>query len=177
MKIATSILTGAALLAMAQAAQAVPPKPTGKYAFMGFNQCEARFNFSIRNYTTPGAGTDVGVKMISPAQSGTLSAETGYITFTPSTVGASSGNVVLTNRSQAQGGALRINNSRFPWTGGSEADLNGTYSFTDTTFTITIPVQGTFTFAMTHANAGKTFYLVRHEAPDPCLNAITATKQ
>lgn len=179
MKIATSIWTGVALLAMAQTAQAVPPKPTGKFAFMLFNQCEAKINTTTANtYLKDGGGTDIAVRTLRLAPQigvGGISVNNGYITFSPSAVGSSSGNVLLSGQTLVEGGSLRVNNDGRAMTSGPQPNINGTYSFTDTTFTITIPGEGAQAFAMTHANNSKTFYLVRREDAR-CLTAITATR-
>lgn len=168
MKFATIAAVSIAVLAMGQAAQAVAPKPSGKFAFMGFAQCEARI--------TTSKDPQGDVIAVNHPQSGLLSIENGYITFTPQTVGASKGNVLIQGRTMVEGGSLRVNNSGFAMQSVAEANISGTYEFTDTTFTITIPQEGALQFAMTHANAGRTVYLVRREDAR-CLNAITATKQ
>jgi hypothetical protein len=171
MKIPMRVLTGvaAAVLAMAQTAQAAP-KVSGKYALMVFTQCEARFT------TTTGSGG--AVTSVNPSQSGELNIGVGSFTFpaVASSAGNASAEMVL-----VAGGSLRINNSGNAMAAHTEA-LAGTFSFTNTTFTFdpagaAPPMTWVMRFGdVLGTGVAKTLYLVRREDAR-CVNSITATRQ
>ncbi len=179
MKIATIVWTGVALLAMAQAAQAAPPKVSGKYAMMIFTQCEARFTTTMDTYSKPGSTTGPAVKSVNTFNSGELNISVGTLTF-PATA-ASSGNASF-EAFIVSGGSLRINNS-----GGAMATHTetaaGTFSITDTTFTFDptgVEPAMIWTFRagniIVSSGLARTIYMVRRENAR-CVNAVTATKQ
>jgi hypothetical protein len=165
MKIATSILTGAALLAMAQAAQAAVPKVQGKYAYNSVSLCQA--------LVTTNKDTQGKVTSVNPAQGGSISVDTGYITFPA--VAASSGTMSVAGNGFG-GDTVRINNSGVaikPYS----TNPSGTFTLTGTTLTFAGQV-----FLMTYGNVvggvARTINLVQNEKENPrCINSITATKQ
>jgi len=177
MKIATSVWTGMALLAMAQGAQAAVPLVSGKYALMTFSQCEAKFTTTTDNYVLGVGGTAPAVKTVNPMQSGELNIGVGSLTFP--TVAASFGPASLEMYIVA-GGSLRINATGGAMAAHTEA-MSGTFSFpTATTFSFT-PTAGTaMTWTIRPGNivsgVARTLYMVRKENAQ-CVNAITATKQ
>src|SRR6187431_303469 len=74
MKIACGLLAGLVTLAMGQAAQAAPPKVTGKYAYLSINMCQASFATTTDIYRL-GSGTNApAVKTLSPANAGLINA-------------------------------------------------------------------------------------------------------
>jgi len=174
MKIATNFLAGVMTLALGQVAQAAPPKVTGKYAFMAISLCQSGFTATTDTYRLGNGSTAPAVRTINPVNSGLMSAETGYITFTPASAGAANGtaNVAAT---QVEGSALKINNNGIAWAQKPD-NFTGPYSFTDTTFNFDGDV-----FQMTFGNVvntfAKTVYLVRREGTSNCFNSVTATKQ
>lgn len=166
MKIATMILAGAATLAMAQAAQAAP-KVSGKYAYTSTGMCQALIS---QNKNGTGAVTSVN-----PANGGTITSEVGYITFPAAA--SSSGNATVTGRG-FEGNAVRISPNSTAPTGNVLAinnNLSGTFSLTETTFTIAGQ-----TFLMSYGNVvsgvARTIHLVQKETTR-CINTITATKK
>jgi hypothetical protein len=160
MRVAGSLLTIAATLAMTHSVMAAAPKPAGKYMFMSFSNCEA----NVRTARDP-QGDIISVV---PQNSGVLSASVGYMEFTPASPGASNGQATMT-ATMVEGGSLRIDGSGFAMRQRPD-NHSGAYSFTDTTFTF----EG-MTFVMTHANNGRQVYLLRRENAR-CLNAISATR-
>jgi hypothetical protein len=176
MKIACGLLAGLGILAMGQAAQAAPPKVTGKYAYLSINMCQASFTTTTDIYRL-GSGTNApAIKTLSPANAGLMSASTGYITFTPAAAGAPNGTAAGSGV-LVEGAALKINASGNPaWAQKADPIPSSTYSFTDTTFTLAGDV-----YQMTYGNVvntfAKTVNLLRREGTTNCLIAITATKQ
>ena len=177
MKIATSVWTGVALLAMAQAAQAAPPKVSGKYALMIFTQCEARFTTTSDTYRLGTGATAPAVKTVNPFNSGELNISVGTLTF-PATA-ASSGNASY-EAYIVSGGSLRVNSSGGAMGVHTEAAA-GTFSVTDTKFTfdpsgVEPAMIWTFRAGNIVSGVARTIYMVRGENAR-CVNAITATKQ
>ncbi|MGQ0484527.1 MAG: hypothetical protein ACT4SY_04145 [Hyphomicrobiales bacterium] len=177
MKISTSVWTGVALLAMAQVAQAAPPKVSGKYAMMIFTQCQAGFTTTTDTYRLGTGATAPAVKSLTPAGSGELNISVGTITF-PATA-ASSGTASF-EAYIVSGASLRINS-----TGGFIAPHTeaapGTFSLTDTLFTfdpsgVEPAMIWTFRAGNIVSGLARTIYMVRRENAR-CVNAITATKQ
>jgi hypothetical protein len=177
MKIATIVWTGVALLAMAQAAEAAPPKVSGKYALMIFTQCQARFTTTIDTYSKPGNTTGPAVKSVNPFDIGELNMGVGTITF-PATA-ASSGTASF-EAFIVSGGSLRVNTTGGAMTTHTEAPPAGPYSFTDTTFTFTPGGEPAMTWTIRPGNivsgVARTLHMVRRENAR-CVNAVTATKQ
>jgi hypothetical protein len=167
MKNAAIVWTGLALLAMAQAAHAAPPKVSGKYVLMSLTQCEARFTATGTN----------PVNSVNPSQSGELNMGVG--TFTFPAVAASSGNGSL-ELVIISGGSLRVNNSGNAMSGHTEA-VAGTFAFSNTAFAFDpTGAEPVMSFAMRFGDVvggvARTLYLVRRENAQ-CVNSITATKQ
>lgn len=178
MKISTIVWTGVALLAMAPAAEAAPPKVSGKYAMMIFTQCQAGFTTSTATYSKPGNTTGPAVATLIPAGSGELNISVGTITF-PATA-ASLGNASF-EAFIVSGASLRINTSGAFMTTHTET-APGTFSFTETQFTFDptgVDPAMVWTFRAGNFAAGglaRTLYMTRREDAR-CVNAITATKQ
>ena len=170
MKIPMRVLTGvaAAVLAMAQTAQAAP-KVSGKYALMVFTQCEARFT------TTSGSGS---VTSVNPSQSGELNIGVG--TFTFPAIAASAGSASL-EMVIVSGGSLRINNFGNAMAAHTETPA-GTFSFSNTVFMFKPTGEPVMVWTMRFADVvpatgvARTLYMVRREDAR-CVNSITATKQ
>jgi hypothetical protein len=80
-------------IAMAQVEPAAAANVSGTYALSGVTSCEARLEDTEHHIT---------------GRTGLLSANTGYVTFTPSSAGSESGTVVSTGVTQVEGGALRF---------------------------------------------------------------------
>lgn len=172
MKIATSIWTGVALLAMAQAAHAAP-LVSGKYALMTFSQCQAGFTTTIDSYMRAAGGTGPGVKSVNPTGSGELNIGVGTITFPA--IAASSGPASLELYIVA-GGSLKINSSGGAMAAHTET-ATGTFSITATSFTFDPDgVEPAMIWTIRPANSARTLYMVRKEDAK-CINAVTATKQ
>jgi hypothetical protein len=169
MKIPMRVLTGvaAAVLAMAQTAQAAP-KVSGKYALMVFTQCEARF-------TTTGSAP---VNSVNPSQSGELGVGVGTFTFPaiPASAGSASLEMVIVS-----GGSLRVNNSGNAMTTHTETPA-GTFSFSNTVFMFKPTGEPVMVWTIRFADVvpatgvARTLYMVRREDAR-CVNSITATKQ
>jgi hypothetical protein len=144
MKIASACVTGLFFVfaaAHATPAAAAAPKVSGKYALMGWSSCQAKFTTKSRNYKLPTADPHSGpaVWELSPGGLGQISVEAGYVTFTPSAAGSTSGTFAGTTTS-INGSALAIITDGTPH-GTSMKQKNGetfsgAYSATDTTFTI-----------------------------------------
>ena len=128
MKIATSLLACASVLAMVQAASAAP-KVSGKYSLMMWESCEAAF--------TSG-------NLDSQKQVGLQSTSIGTITF-PATAGSSGTMTVKTTR--FEGGTLRIDGNGFTTKQGGD-NFTASFTLTETTFT----AVGNQTFAMIYGN-------------------------
>lgn len=172
MKIATSIWTGVALLAMAQAAQAAP-LVSGKYALMTFSQCQAGFTTTIDSYMRAAGGIGPGVKSVNPTGSGELNIGVGTITFP--TIAASSGIASLELYIVA-GGSLKINSNGSAMAAHTET-ATGTFSITATSFTFDPDgAEPAMIWTIRPANSARTLYMVRKEDAK-CVNAVTATKQ
>ena len=168
MKNATIVLTGVALLAMAQAAQAAAPKVSGKYALMIFTQCQAGF-------TTTTNGT--AITSLTPAGNGELNISVGTITFpTPAVpTGTATFEAYIVS-----GASLRINGAGSAM-GVHLENATGTFSFpTATTFRFTPTGEAANTWTIRPGNTvsgvARTLYMVRRENAK-CVNAVTATKQ
>ena len=168
-------LTGVALLAMAQTAEAAP-KVSGKYALMIFIQCGAKIATTTANFAKPGGGSAPAVASVTQQGTGEIAIAVGTITF-PSTA-ASSGSATL-EMSQVGGDVLRLDGNGSPVGTDTQNDA-GTFAVTNTSFTFT-PTGGaaevwTMRYADLVSGVARTLYLVRREDAN-CLNAITATKQ
>ena len=176
MKVTTGLLASFGILAMGQAAQATPPKVTGKYAYLSINMCQSSFTTTTDTYRLGSGTTAPAVKSLNTASAGLMGTGIGYITFTPASAGAANGTVTGTGF-LVEGAALKINSSGSPaWALKSDTIPSAAYSFTDTTFTLAGDV-----YQMTYGNVvntfAKTVYLMRREGTTNCLNAVTATKQ
>src|SRR5262245_53549630 len=106
MRFASHFLAGAAVLFLAQAAEAAPPKVAGKYAVLVFEQCSSAFNVVTDTFTKPGNKTGPGVKGINSIGNGEFGIEVGTFTFPAAASAAGKASVALTNFS---GDVLRIN--------------------------------------------------------------------
>ena len=176
---ATRLMAGAALLAGSIAfapvtpAAAAAPKVSGKYALLSWSLCQAKFTTKSRDYKLPNNTTGPAVQEIDPAGMGEILVETGYVTFTPMSVGATSG-TFAGSTTVISGSALAIDASGSPVAKKTES-FSGNYSATDTSFTLQSDV-----FAMTYgdvaAGLAKTINLVRKESP-ACLSALSFTRQ
>jgi hypothetical protein len=168
-------LTGVALLAMAQTAEAAP-KVSGKYALMIFVQCGARIATTTANFAKPGGGSGPAVASLNSPDSGEIAIGVGTLTF-PSTA-ASSGSASL-ELSYVGGDVLRVNGSGSP-VGTHTENHAGTFAVTNTSFTFTPSGEAAMVWTMRFGDlvsgVARTLYMVRQEDPK-CLNALTATKQ
>ena len=176
MTIARSVWAGAALLAMAQAAVAAP-LVSGKYALMTTSQCTAKFSTTTDTYRLGTGATAPAVKTVNPLANGELNAGVGTITFplTAASTGAASVELSLVS-----GSLLRINGGGNAMATHTET-ISGTFSLTNTTFTLTPSVGPAMTWTMRPGNivtsgVARTLYMVRKEDAN-CLNTVTATKQ
>ena len=175
MTIARSVWAGAALLAMAQAAAA--PLVSGKYALMTTSQCTGKFGTTTDTYRLGSGATAPAVKTVNPLANGELNAGVGTITFplTAASTGAASVELSLVS-----GSLLRINGGGNAMATHTET-ISGTFSLTNTTFTLTPSVGPAMTWTMRPGNivtsgVARTLYMVRKEDAN-CLNTVTATKQ
>jgi len=181
MKAAIGLMAGAILLAgQTGIAGAAALKPSGKYVFTDVDNCEAKFTFTTESFKLANNNTDTGVHMINSVGNGGIGSSIGYITFTPKT--ATGGKVSLT-LTQVTGGALRINNGGVNVKTTTET-INGTYSFTADSFTITPSGQSALVFtavygSLNSSGAPTSVHLIRShtstETPN-CVEAITATQ-
>lgn len=173
------ILVASLILLISSHVLAAPPNLIGgRYAFHSQSSCEARFNATAAtNFVRATAGGNVtgpGIVTMDPADSGLHSAEIGYITFTagPS---AYSGSFVMSQRTEVEGGALRINNTGTA-TRVRSGDITGTFTVTETQLRLTIAGQpGTLVFSMVHSNAGRNVYLIMRENAR-CFSSLIATR-
>jgi len=109
MKLATVLSIAATLIvASAQVTQAATLRPSGKYSFMAFDSCEAKFSFTTQSYRLANGNTDTAVRIINSDLNGHLGAGAGYIKFTQTT--ATGGKFSLTV-TEVNASTLRINNS------------------------------------------------------------------
>ena len=151
MKFTSAVLTSS-LVVLAQVsvaqtpAQAAPPKVSGKYALMGSGNCQAKFTTLSRHYKLAGSGNGPAVWEISPDYLGEIAVEAGYITFTPSAAGSTSGTFAGSTTS-IRGSALAIDTSGSPMVQQNGETFSGAYSATSTTFTL-----GGDVFVMTFGN-------------------------
>ena len=157
-----------ALLLSATAAFAATG-PSGKYAFISSEMCEAKLTVSKDNN-----GKVISVGLTQP---GLMSGGVGYITFTPKS--ASGGNAAVTGSTLIEGGALRVGAFAFNWAQKANNKPATPYSFTATTFTF-----GGMVYRYVGSNlAGGFFrnvYLARRDTAGGntnCVNVISATKQ
>jgi hypothetical protein len=178
MKIASACVTG--LLFVFAAVHATPvaaaaPKVSGKYALMGWSSCQAKFTTKTRDYKLPTANPHSGpaVWELSSDGLGQISVEAGYVTFTPSVTGSTSGTFAGSSIS-INGSALAINSDSTPMKQKNEDTFSGNYSATDTTFTI-----GGHLFVLSFGNVvqgvARQINLVRRESPT-CANALSFTR-
>ncbi|HET7679191.1 MAG TPA: hypothetical protein VFK79_03540 [Xanthobacteraceae bacterium] len=166
MKMATGLLAGIAILATASAAQAAP-KVSGRYAINSTAFCQTLITVS--------KDAEQDVSGINSPNNGTISSEVGYIQF-PNTA-ASSGDVSIASKG-FEASAVRINGAGFGVKPITNA-LGGSFSLTNTTFTLTVGSQNmVFTLAYGDVVGGvaRTLYLVQRESAT-CLNTVIATKQ
>jgi hypothetical protein len=180
MKLTTALIAGVAWafgqLATAQMtpADAAAPKVSGKYALLGWNLCQAKFTTLTRDYKLAnGTASGPAVQQIDPGNLGTISVEAGYVTFTPTTAGATSGQFVGSSNI-INGSALKINTAGAALTQKIE-NFSAAYSATDTTFTLNTDVF-VLSFGNVVAGVAKTINLVRKENA-VCLTALSLTKQ
>jgi hypothetical protein len=162
MKIATVFLAGAAMLGMAQAAQAAP-KVSGKYAFISTALCQTLIKI------TKDAQQDV--RGIDTPNGGIVSIDVGYIQF-PDTA-ASSGDVSIESTG-FEASAVRIEGSGFGVKPLNNS-LQGQFTLTDTTFSLKVGNK-TMLFTMSQGAGGKTINLLQKENAT-CINSVVATKQ
>ncbi len=178
MKIASACVT--ALFFVFAAAHATPvaaaaPKVSGKYALMGWSSCQAQFTTKSRDYrlTTANPFSGPAVWELSPGGLGQISVEAGYVTFTPSAPGSTSGTFAGSTTS-INGSALAINSNGTPIKQKNGEIFNGNYSATDTTFTI-----GGDVFVLSFGNVvqgiARQINLVRRES-GTCATALSFTK-
>ena len=169
MRILTGSCAIAALILSATAALAVSG-PSGKYAFVSMEMCEAQLTVT-KDFN--GKVTDVNL-----TKAGMMAGGTGYITFTPTS--ASAGNATVTGAVLIESGALRVGSNGFNWHQNADNQPSTPYSFTATTFTF-----GGQVYRIVGGNlAGgiyKNVYLVRRDDTVPgnanCIISISATKQ
>jgi hypothetical protein len=179
MKIASACVAG--LLFVFAAAHATPaaaaaPKVSGKYALMGWSSCQAKFTTKTRDYKLPTDNPFSGpaVWELSPGTSGEILVEAGYVTFTPSAAGSTSG-MFAGSTTSISGSALAINTNGAPIKQRAIEPFSGAYSATDTTFTI-----GGDEFVLSFGNVvqgiARQINLVRRESAT-CANALSFTRQ
>jgi hypothetical protein len=168
-------LTGVALLAMAQTAEAAP-KVSGKYALMIFVQCGARIATTTANFAKPGGGSAPAVASLTSQENGELTIGVGTFTF-PSTAASSGSASVELNL--VGGDVLRVNGSGSS-VGTHTENHAGTFAVTNTSFTFTPTGESAMVWTMRFGDlvsgVARTLYMVRQEDPK-CINAVTATKQ
>jgi methenyltetrahydromethanopterin cyclohydrolase len=183
----------AAMTVLAQPAQAVSSRVSGKYAYQQIEMCEAKLIVQTQNVLVPPPGTPgtaQGVKSVTSAQTGLISAGVGYITFTATTT--TTGHFSLSG-SIVEGGSLRLNNIGF--TMNTTADSgSGTWSInsaTDPTSVTITPTGGSAqTYTLRYGNLSttapttgiaRTFYLVRKDTVNGnntnCVTTINGTRQ
>jgi hypothetical protein len=178
MKIASACAAGSLFVfAVAQATPvaAATPKVSGKYALMGWSSCQAKFTTKTRDYKLPTANPFSGpaVWELSPGGLGQISVEAGYVTFTPSAAGSTSGTFAGSTTS-INGSALAINTNGTPMKQKNGETFSGAYSATDATFTI-----GGDMFVLSFGNVvqgvARQINLVRRESAT-CANALSFTR-
>ena len=178
MKIASTFVTGFVLMfAVSQApcANAAAPKVSGKYALMGWSNCQAKFTTKNRDYKLPTADPFSGpaVWELSPGNLGEFSVEAGYVTFTPSAPGSTSG-TFAGSTTTIHGSVLAINTAGSSMTQKNGETVSGAYSAADTTFTI-----GGETFVLSFGNVvsgvARQINLVRKE-DFRCASALSFTR-
>jgi hypothetical protein len=179
MKIATGLLAGVAVLAMAQTAHATP-KVAGTYILMSFSQCRAEFTTTTGTYKLPNNSTGPAVTTVNPMENGEINIAVGSITFPDAA--ASTGDASL-EMSIVAGASLKINTS-----GGNigthTETATGTFTVTDTTFTFDPNDGPAMTWTMRAGDfktasvngVARTLYMTRRENAQ-CISALTATKQ
>jgi hypothetical protein len=179
MKIATACITGLVFVfaaAHATPAAAAAPKVSGTYALMGWSSCQAKFTTKSRDYKLPTDNPFSGpaVWELSPEGLGQISVEAGYVTFTPSGAGSTSGTFAGTTTS-INGSALAINGNSTPIKQKNGETFSGAYSATDTTFTV-----GGDEFVLSFGNVvqgvARQINLVRRESAK-CASALSFTRQ
>jgi hypothetical protein len=181
MKVATGLLAGVAVFAMAQAADAAPPKLQGKYAVMIFEQCTASFAAPSATFLrpTPPGGSGPAVRVINSQQNGEFGVEVGTMTF-PAAAPVAFGNATIA-LTGARGHALRINGGGSAVTVQTDT-LSGPFTITPTTFSFTPTGQPKLTWTASYGNIApvsglvRTMYMVRKDG-NSCVQAIQATKQ
>jgi hypothetical protein len=178
MKIASACAAGSLFVfAVAQATPvaAATPKVSGKYALMGWSSCQAKFTTKSRDYKLPTANPFSGpaVWELSPGGLGQISVEAGYVTFTPSAAGSTSGTFAGSTTS-INGSALAINTNGTPMKQKNGETFSGAYSATDATFTI-----GGDVFVLSFGNVvqgvARQINLVRRESAT-CAAALSFTR-
>ncbi len=179
MRVLTGALGGMAVLALAQAAVAAPPKVAGKYAVMIFEQCSSAFNYTNDSYLKPPSSnpaTGPGVKGINTMQNGEFGIEVGTFTFPAVAATSGSASVALTNVS---GASLRINNGGNTVTVQTE-NISGTFSVAAATFTFTPASQPAITWTASYGDIvsgiARTLYFVRKDG-NLCVQGMSLTKQ
>jgi hypothetical protein len=178
MKFASAFVSGSLFVfAIAQAtpANAAPPKVSGKYALMGWSNCQAKFTTKSRDYKLPTADPFSGpaVWELSPAGLGEFSVEAGYVTFAPSAPGSTSGTFAGTTTS-IHGSVLAINSAGSAVTQKNGETFGGDYSATDTTFTIGGDVF-VLSFGNVVSGVARQINLVRKEDAR-CASALSFTR-
>src|SRR5262245_57241895 len=106
MRIFMLAATAAAATLLAQPAQAVTSKVSGKYAFQEIDLCEAKLGATTTTVLAPGnpnPTTKNVIQTLTMPQAGLMATAIGYITFTPKTT--TSGDFSLSS-TMIEGGAL-----------------------------------------------------------------------
>jgi hypothetical protein len=170
-------------------AGAVTVKPSGKYAFTSFNNCESHFEFQFGLYRTfdknnPDAvAGGNAVRIISVEDNGHFGSGVGHLTFTP--ISATAGTVVV-SLLDIGGGALRISDV----VGAQHHDFGvdvttdpqkftGNYTAAAKTFTIAGMTYMVAYGALDTAGTPVSIHLVRNYVSGNnhnCVEAITATR-
>ena len=185
----------AAICVMASAANAAPPKLSGKYAFQATTFCAATLEVArgpgVKKITLNGGSVTSVVNQqvtvdVATTLGGMISSNIGYITFN----NPAPGQLTITGSTLVEGAAVRVQGkSSFAW--GTTADNQNAVPFSNTTTTFTFgsgeeaevyqmvyadPVEGT-------AGIFRTVYLMRrstqgdppNENPD-CVTNVQATR-
>jgi hypothetical protein len=177
---ATRLMAGAALLAgsiafapVTPAAATAVPKVSGTYALLSWSLCQAKFTTKSRDYKLPNNAPGPAVQEIDPGGLGEILVETGYVTFAPTSAGATSG-TFSGSTTVITGSALAINASGSPLKTKTES-FSGPYSATDTSFTLNTDVF-VLSYGDVAGGLAKTINLVRKESAS-CLSALSLTRQ
>jgi hypothetical protein len=183
MKIATGLLAGVAVLAMAQTAHAAP-KVAGKYVLMSFTQCVALVSTTTGSFERSNGTDGPAVVSVNVPDDGEINIAVGSITFPNA---ASSAGSATLEMSIVAGASVRT--AANGNVGTHTENVTGTFTIAGTgnsgTFTFTPNGDPAMTWTMRAGDFktndpingfARTIYLTRRENAR-CISAVTATKQ